>query len=243
VVSEGKTDSQPARRDRADGERSSHAAGFWEDPERVEQFAGREPDHRLLSLIAGVANPAGVRVLDLGCAGGRNTELLAGRGFDVHALDAAEAMVARTRERVAAVLGREEARARVRRGRMDDLVSYRTGEFDLVVALGVHHSAASWAEWSRAADETARVLKPGGRLLLNQFTPGVDLTGEGVRPVADEPRVYEGLPGGRVVLLDAASLDAEWAARGLVPAVPSETVRVELEAGRRVSVNALYRRE
>jgi SAM-dependent methyltransferase len=209
----------------------------------VEQFADREPDHRLLSLVDEVADPSGHRVLDLGCAGGRNTELLARRGFDVHALDASEAMVARTRERVAAVLGREEARKRVRRGRMDELSSYRTGSFDLVVALGVHHSAGSRAEWSRAADEAARVLKPGGRLLFNQFTPEADLTGKGVRPVDGEPGVYEGFPGGRAVLLDAASLDAEWAARGVVPEMPSETVRVELEAGRRVSVNALYRRE
>jgi len=221
---------------------TEESAGFWNDPERVEQFAGRAPDHRLVTLIAQISDPAGTRVLDLGCAGGRNTELLAGQGFDVHALDAAEAMVTRTRERVAAVLGWEEARERVRRGRMDDLVSYGTGVFDLVVALGVHHSADSWAEWSRAADETARALKPGGRLLFNQFTPEVDLTGEGVLPVAGEPRVYEGFPAGRVVLLDAETLDAEWAARGLLPEVPSETVRVELETGRRVSVNALYRR-
>ena len=224
---------------------------FWEDPERVEQFAERDPDHRLRELLDGwrewvrgvpPGDPGEARVLDLGCAGGRNTELLARAGFEVHALDASTAMVERTRSRLAGVVGRETARERVRRGRMDAL-PYGAESFLLVVALGVHHSAESWREWERAADETARVLASGGLLLFNQFTPEADLTGEGVRPVPGERGVYEGFPAGRVVLLDASALDAEWGSRGLRPEVESETVRVELEPGRRVSVNALYRKE
>jgi SAM-dependent methyltransferase len=216
------------------------AGGFWEDPERVERFASRDPDHRLVELLERYPDPAGVPVLDLGCAGGRNAELLARRGFDVHAVDAARAMVERTRARLALILGPEEARRRVRRGRMDDLTVYPDGAFRLIVALGVHHSASSRSEWDRALDEAARVLAVGGRLLFNQFTPDVDLTGGGVRPVPGEPAVYEGLPGGRAVLVEAEALDAAMAARGLHGEVPSETVRVELKAGRRVSVNALY---
>jgi SAM-dependent methyltransferase len=215
---------------------------FWDDPDRVDQFAERDPDHRLIALIEEYASPGRVRVLDLGCAGGRNTELLARRGFEVWALDASAAMVGRTRARLAGVLGQEAAVERVLRGRMDDLSRWDAGTFDLVVALGVHHSASSRPEWDRAVDETARVLASGGLLLFNQFTPEVDLTGEGVRAVSGEPGVYEGFPAGRVVLMGAAELDSEWARRGLRPAVPSETVRVDLERGRRVSVNALYRK-
>ncbi|MEJ2501822.1 MAG: class I SAM-dependent methyltransferase [Gemmatimonadota bacterium] len=219
------------------------AGDFWEDAERVEQFASRAPDHRLAELVERYADPGSVRVLDLGCAGGRNAELLARRGFDVRALDASAAMVARTRARVSAVLGAEAGRERVVRGRMDDLSRWPDGAFDLVVALGVHHSASSRGEWDRAADETARVLASGGLLLFNQFTPEVDLTGDGLRPVPGEPDTYTGFPAGRVVLLDAAALDAAWSDRGLRPESASETVRVELERGRRVSVNALYRKE
>ena len=213
---------------------------FWEDPERVERFASRDPDHRLVELVDDYAAPGGARVLDLGCAGGRNTELLAALGFDVWALDAASAMVERTRERLSGLLGWGAARRRVVEGRMDDLSRWADASFDLVVALGIFHSAGSVAEWDRAALEVARVLRPGGRLLFNQFTPEVDLTGEGVTAVAGEADVYEGFPSGRVVLLGADELDRRWSAHGLVPVVPSETVRVELEEGRRVSVNALY---
>jgi SAM-dependent methyltransferase len=213
---------------------------FWEDPERVNRFAERDPDHRLLALAGEYPEPAFIKVLDLGCAAGRNTVFLARLGFDVVALDASAAMLEKTRERLAEVLGEDEAERRGQRGRMDDLSRWADGTFDLVVALGVHHSARTLKEWKRSAAETARVLKGGGRLLFNQFTPEVDLTGEGVNPVPGEPHVFTGFPGGRAVLLDALALDKLWAEVGLLPTVPSETARVEGNEGRRVSVNALY---
>ncbi|MGW8282257.1 MAG: hypothetical protein ACWGON_03050, partial [Gemmatimonadota bacterium] len=46
---------------------------FWERPEVVEKFAGREPDHRLVEWLSGRDDLEGLRVLDLGCAGGRNS--------------------------------------------------------------------------------------------------------------------------------------------------------------------------
>jgi SAM-dependent methyltransferase len=215
---------------------------FWERPEVVEQFASRAPDHRLVRLVDDYARPDLTRVLDLGCAGGRNTVLLAERGFDVWAVDASAAMVERTRARVAPVLGPDQAHLRVQHARMDDLSAFSDGYLDLVVALGVYHSAESMAEWERSVAETARVLKPGGRVLVNHFTPEVDLNGEGVRPVAGESGVYEGLADGRSVLLESDALDTAMTRHGLLPAMPSETVRVETDRGRRVSVNALYTR-
>lgn len=215
---------------------------FWEQPDTVEQFAARPPDHRLLQLIEEFARPDLTRVLDLGCAGGRNTVLIAERGFDVWAVDASRPMVERTRARVADSLGDEEARRRIRLSHMDDLSHFSDGFFDLVVALGIYHSAQSMTEWKRAVGETARVMKRQGRLLVNHFTPEVDLTGEGVRPVLGESGVYEGLAGSRGVLMDAEELDTAMADFGFLPVVPSQTVRVETDRGRRVSVNALYRR-
>lgn len=220
------------------------AGDFWDSAANVERFAAREPDVRLAALLREHADPAVTRVLDLGCAGGRNSVLLAANGFDVHALDASPAMVAKTRERLAAILGAAEADRRVRVGRMDDLAVFADGSFDLVVALGLYHCAESRAEWERALSETARVLRPGGRLLVSVFTPETDLTGRGTRAVAGEPDVYEGFEsGGRHVLVHADGLDRDLARFGLLPLEPTRTARPKVEVGRRVSANGLYGKE
>lgn len=214
---------------------------FWESPENVERFAAREPDVRLGELIPGYANPTGVRVLDLGCAAGRNTVLLAKRGFDVEAVDGSEAMVAKTRERLVPILGAAEARRRVRVGRMSDLSWAADGSFDLVVALGIYHCAESRSEWDRALAESVRILAPGGKLLVSVFTPETDLTGRGTHPVAGEPHVYEGFDtGGRHFLVNAEELDREMARYGLLAVEPTRTARPKVEVGRRVSANGLY---
>jgi SAM-dependent methyltransferase len=214
---------------------------FWEDPEQVARFADREPDRRLVELLKSYADPASARILDIGCAGGRNTLLLAAAGFDVHALDASHAMIKRTRARVARMIGPDEAERRIRVGPMDDL-DFASRFFDLIVALGVYHNAHSPEEWNRTLAETSRVLKPRGLLLVANFARRIRPEGVQLTPVPDLPHVYEGLPSGRVYLIDAIGLDAAMATHGLDPERPTRTVEVVKNGGLRVTVNGLYRK-
>jgi len=214
----------------------------WERPERVEQFAKREPDVRMMSIIEAFEDVPGTRILDLGCAAGRNTVVLAERDFDVYALDSSRAMVAKTRERMAEVRGAKEAAARVLEGRMDDLSAFATGSFDLVLALGMYHNARDRDEWDRSLAETARVLRPGGRLLVANFNPQCDPDGTGVQPIEGEPDVYIGFGSERLFLLEADGLDAEMARHGLEVVEPSTTVTKKTDSGQRVTVNALYQK-
>lgn len=96
--------------------------------------------------MAAVDDPSDFRVLDLGCAAGRNTRYLAERGIQVEAIDASGPMVAHTRERLAPVLGEQAAMECVQLGVMSDLGRYADDAFDLVVALGVMHTARSLSE-------------------------------------------------------------------------------------------------
>ncbi|MGD8414320.1 MAG: class I SAM-dependent methyltransferase [Candidatus Latescibacterota bacterium] len=217
-------------------------SSVWEQPDRVEEFAQRDADVRLLELCEGVSSPSTVRVLDLGCAGGRNTVVLARLGFDVFALDSSAAMVAKTRQRLAEITGELDASRRVRRGRMEDLSEFADGFFDLVVALGVYHNARNRADWDRALSESARVLADGGRVLVANFSPKSNPDGKGMRPVEGEPDVYVGFGAERLFLLEADELDGEMSRHGLEPDVPSKTVARETEKGVRVVVNALYRK-
>lgn len=215
----------------------------WEDPEQVAKFADKAPDKRLAALLETVPEPERVRVLDLGCAGGRNAELLAARGFDLHALDLSAAMVARTRARLALVLAsEEEASRRVVQGEMRDLSRYADGRFDLVVAIGVLHTAQDEAEWHEALGEVARVLTEGGRLLVSNFAPGTGAPGAPLPRVPGTVFVHEGFGEGRMCLRTARELDADFARLGLHPDVPTEVIEREEGDRRRVTVNALYRK-
>ena len=216
---------------------------FWESPEQVARFAARAPDVRLMNLLEAVESMELFRVLDLGCAGGRNTLSLAERCCDFQALDSSRAMVERTRQRVEEVVGPTDASARVHHGRMDNLAAFEGASFDLVVALGVYHNASSAEEFDRAISETGRVTKLGGRVLVASFERRTDPTGAGVTPVSGESHLYEGFRSGRVYLLSQDELDEAFARHSLHPLVPSETVQVETERGRRVTVNALYQKQ
>lgn len=214
---------------------------FWEQESQVEKFASKDPDRRLVEWIEARDHPSSVRALDLGCAGGRNTVLLTEKGCDVIAVDASAAMVEETRRRLAAMVGEEEAHRRVRQARMDQLDWIGDASIDLLVALGIYHAAQSENEWDRALAASARVLAPGGTLLVSVFAPGTDLTGEGTRPVPGEDHLFDGMPGHRrAFLVDASTLDRELGRHGLEPAERTETVAVETGRGRRVTVNGLY---
>lgn len=213
----------------------------WHDPEIVEEFAKRDTDHRLLALIDAEEHPEELRALDLGCAAGRNSVYLAVRGADIHAVDLSLPMVKATRERLASILGEDEAARRVVQSPMDDLSMFEDDSFDLVVALGIYQQATTLPEWDRSLAETARILRKGGRLLVAVFAPGTDLTGVDGDPVEGEPHVFVIRDGMHAVLFTADELDQYLYALGFRSVAPTETVeRPHDPAGVRVTVNGLY---
>jgi SAM-dependent methyltransferase len=224
-----------------DAPRASPEPSSWERPETVAWFAARPPDARVVALFS--ARPRASRVLDLGCAAGRNADWLARAGFDVHALDASSAMVAHTRERLAARLGREEAAARVRRGDMADLGAFADGEFDAVIAIGVLPGAGSWLAWRRAVAEIARVLTPGGELILTHFTPDTGADGPPLERVAGEPHLYRRVcDDGPSFLLQRPELDAYLAAHGFDPLVETVEVPATTTDGQRTTLAGHFRK-
>ncbi len=219
-------------------------APFWERDDIARKFAERLPDHRLQRLIS-VWNGALPRVLDVGCAGGRNTAWLARKGVDVHAVDASATMVRTTRAALAEVVGVAEAERRVRKGRMEDLGDFEDASFDMVLGLGVYQNAPDADAWNAALAETARVLRPGGLCLVANFGPSSRPRGEPLERVPGS-NVYTGFgpePERRLTLLEPDALDAAFAAHGFEPAEPTVSVWTASEPGGRTTVNALYRKE
>lgn len=231
----------------------------WDDPDTVAFFRDRPPDHRLVALVEAGALPCGARVLDLGCAGGRNAAYLTDVDVEVLAVDASAAMVAATRERLAAALGPVEAARRVRLGRVDALGDLPDAAFDLVLALGVLQHAGGEAAFDAALATVARALRPGGAVLVAHFAPSSRPGGRQLTRVVGTTHTFVGWGGGDdaapMVLHEPDALDAAFARHGLLPAEP--TVRVERRTGpddrgaasdphpawgTRVTVNARYER-
>ena len=110
--------------------------------------------------------PPRATVLEVGAGAGFNAETLLDRfgGWRLVTTDYDADMVEQAAER----LQRFGDRALVERADATAL-PYDSASFDAVLSLGVWHHVG---EWERALAECARVLVPGGRLLLVDLLPG-----------------------------------------------------------------------
>jgi ubiquinone/menaquinone biosynthesis C-methylase UbiE len=115
------------------------------------------------AFVARVGLEPGTRVLDIACGTGNVTIPLARRGALVTGLDMMPHLLAEARARAA----REGLRIRFDEGFAETL-PYPDGSFDVLVSMfGIMFSPLP----AIVASEMARVLRPGGRLALANWTP------------------------------------------------------------------------
>lgn len=142
---------------------------FWNDNSNVKYFKGKPADPLMVEYLKRYSDEeaAKMRALDLGCGGGRHTELLVTKGFQTYAVDINPAMLEATKARVEAL--NLDNVPEIKEGSIT-AVPFEDDFFSLVITTGVLHQARSQEEYRQAIRELSRVCKEGAIILLNIFT-------------------------------------------------------------------------
>ncbi|MFA6076949.1 MAG: class I SAM-dependent methyltransferase [Candidatus Paceibacterota bacterium] len=149
---------------------------YWHQKAVVNAFTNYKPSLALSRFLNKLSNPNLITILDLGCGGGRNTEMIFKKGFNVYACDNSTAMVQQTKRRMSKIIQRKTIKLNIAKATMIKL-PYKSNFFDVVVSIGVFHNATSVDMLSRTIGEASRVLKHKGKLYLNIFYEFRNMTG------------------------------------------------------------------
>ena len=127
----------------------------------IELYPHRDEDSARAEVAGLVARGVGGRVLDLGCGSGRHLLALRERGLAAVGLDRSRALLARAATCLAGRLARGDFRA----------LPFRDGAFHTVLMLFSSFGYFEDAENELALREIARVLAPGGLVVLDLMNP------------------------------------------------------------------------
>jgi SAM-dependent methyltransferase len=106
----------------------------------------------------------GEQLLDVACGTGLDTLFLARHGLHVTGIDASPGMIARLREKAA----REGLAVEARVGDAADLSAWPAGSFDGILSA---FAGLNTVDLDRFAADAARLLRPGGRLIVHLLAP------------------------------------------------------------------------
>jgi ubiquinone/menaquinone biosynthesis C-methylase UbiE len=112
----------------------------------------------------------GDRVLDIGCANGFSTvQFAVQRDIDIRGLDYIPEMIEQARQRLQGIGNRLRGRIEFAQG---DITSLQepSAAYDKVITIRVLINLHSWPRQVAALRECARLLKPGGKLLVSEAT-------------------------------------------------------------------------
>lgn len=144
-------------------------AAFWNEPDMVSYFASKSPDPRVVDRMVSLDSSAAQTALDLGCGGGRHTQVLGEADFATTAVDVNPAMLINTAHRTRHIRDRV---ADIGFGSITGIPA-PDDSFGIVVSTGALHQARGADEMSRAISEVARVGQKGGVFIGNIFVSDI----------------------------------------------------------------------
>jgi SAM-dependent methyltransferase len=118
------------------------------------------------AILAMAGDVRGKRVLDVGCASGGLSAQLVRHGASVVGIDLNPLLIERARERLG-------SKIEFRVADISEPLAFESDSFDVVAASLVLHYLE---DWGPPLHEFARILRPGGALVLSTHHPTVDVT-------------------------------------------------------------------
>ncbi len=135
---------------------SATIVNYFDSPDAARRYAAHRPrgQARVLALMKSVIDEAlpVARALDVGCGTGHSTVALLPYAKDIVGLDPSASML---------IEAPRHPQIEYRRGYAEAL-PFRGADFDLLTASSAYH----WFDHERFLGEVARVLRPGGWLVL-----------------------------------------------------------------------------
>ena len=153
--------------DRLDAGLGLRATGHWRYSARYNRWLYRAKGRALRRALADAPRP--MRALDIGSGTGWVVEQLLAAGATVDGSDLAEPALRDLRQRHP-----ESDFFRLAIG--TDGVPRPDGSYDVVTAMDVLYHVTDDSQWQTAVAELARVLKPGGRLVITDTLGDSDLS-------------------------------------------------------------------
>lgn len=150
----------------------------WDGLYKLERFGLQYPSEIVVRFLftnfpADKRERENLKILDLGCGGGRHVKLFAEQGFDVSGTDFSKEAVVQAEK----MLKRFNLSAELQQSDMTSL-PYEDNFFDGIVSFGVFYYADS-AGMKKAIAELYRVLKKNGKALIQTRTTGDYRFGKG----------------------------------------------------------------
>lgn len=139
---------------------------FWNKVETRNQFQNRSVSKYITDEIDEL--DSNLKVIDIGCGGGRYSKYAKQRGMFVVAVDKYSNMATSLSEDNISFI----------QGCIDNL-PIQDNMFDVVLSIGVIHNAVTLEEYEKAISEMYRILKRNGQIIFSVFTNDVitdDLT-------------------------------------------------------------------
>lgn len=124
----------------------------------------------------------GLRILDVGCGGGRNLRFFLSSGFQVGGCDPDRMMIERTRALAAEL--RPDLPAENFRMETAEESSFESASADVVICSAVLHFARSHNHFERMLHGAWRLLRPGG-LFFCRLASTIGMESERFRPLGD----------------------------------------------------------